>query len=917
MATNISDFKVFERTRRAKVSEGSYGLGMFFTNAPLGEGANRLLVNFDIENQGTILKPRKGLKVTQRYRENTGTTLGNIFLDSRRLRIGVKDVEQIIDMSGSEHDNALMNTPLYKGNTGVFTVDKSSGTADTVPRYDGERRLSSPFTNFNRRPLAKEIHGEPLEYNMSFGTDTRFVSPVGTFAWNNGYFFFAQNSSSLEYVLRYTKYHEENERFQFENISPKQLTPREAGMWGYNMLLEDPYFFENRDSVGSITVTGISPFFGEDLIDYNAYQNVLTEDASFYSTTRLTVLETGLFSATAISSKFTHKSDAFDSILPDKQYALTRVRPDRIELLFYDSDKNYLGEENVVVLEDGESTILFTTHPDAHFVKMNNHHTSSSNEVLSSIPILQALFETAHLDFNLAFGAKVGDTVQFRCNYAAEIGRVYEVVWQIRTGNREQWEEMGTVGTYTVPITPDLPEIVSPPFSITNERVEVRVKFFRKEEQEVSELPEQAFPAFFEFDREAYGSTANVKPVKYNLALSTGMTYWRNRLVVHGVLEEPTLIFMSEVDDPSYFPYPDNIVIFDEPVIAVEPFLDDLLVFTTTKLHQVTLNPDGLTFTQKCLQTNLDIKDWDTHLIQVVRNMVFFKSGNYYYMIVPSQRVGGVELAIAPISKPVEYFLDNFPIEVRRTLDKLYDTTIDCALVHYFNYLSHEDVHNTYVYQVDTAPGADPIYIYFTLLYNTVQRTWRTYVFEDWSPLVPHTRDATRKGSLIARTISHTSERNYQVREYVGDPEDTYFGSSQSTENIITPTYNNYQLLDTGYREHSTDHKKRYRELQLKLNNISQELLSFENTFYIDGKEFDTLTAPNVYLEGTEPEPVNGISTPSEWVVESCGVPNALWKIRMPIYGKGYSGRWVLVSRNTKEYELLSNSWVFRQLNSR
>jgi hypothetical protein len=122
-------------------------------------------------------------------------------------------------------------------------------------------------------------------------------------------------------------------------------------------------------------------------------------------------------------------------------------------------------------------------------------------------------------------------------------------------------------------------------------------------------------------------SGASGKPVEsgeeeqakiYDLSTCSGMSYWKNRLIVYGVAKDPTIVFFSAVNDPWYFPYPNNIDVFDEPVIYITPFLDNLLVFTSTKLHMLTLSMDGLTWTKKMIQGNLNIKDWDIHLIQIV-----------------------------------------------------------------------------------------------------------------------------------------------------------------------------------------------------------------------------------------------------------------------------------------------------------
>ena len=42
-----------------------------------------------------------------------------------------------------------------------------------------------------------------------------------------------------------------------------------------------------------------------------------------------------------------------------------------------------------------------------------------------------------------------------------------------------------------------------------------------------------------------------------------------------------------------------------------------------------------------------------------------------------------------------------------------------------------------------------------------------------------------------------------------------------------------------------------------------------------------------------------------------------LWKVRIPVSGKGYTPRFLLVSRNEKAYELLNHNWVFREMYSR
>lgn len=160
-----------------------------------------------------------------------------------------------------------------------------------------------------------------------------------------------------------------------------------------------------------------------------------------------------------------------------------------------------------------------------------------------------------------------------------------------------------------------------------------------------------------------------------------------------------------------------------------------------------------------------------------------------------------------------------------------------------------------------------------------------------------------------------------------------------------TRTFKNYQFLDTGNREHNTDLKKRYREVQIKINNVSKQQLRFYTDFYIDGgrrqssykyeiqHDIDPLS-PNyglIFVERVLNEDsasigvAPGVTILAEdetqdmfWTLDNSMFPDInFWKIRIPVSGKGYTPRLIFVSANEAPYEILSNSWVFKQMYSR
>lgn len=148
-------------------------------------------------------------------------------------------------------------------------------------------------------------------------------------------------------------------------------------------------------------------------------------------------------------------------------------------------------------------------------------------------------------------------------------------------------------------------------------------------------------------------------PEIYDLGSATGITYWKGRLVLWGVLEAENMLFMSEPNEPEYFAYPNDVDILEENIVHVLPYSDALIVFTSTKLWRIDLSTDGLSWTKTLLQQNLRINDNDVPYITVLKNMLFFKSGKQFYMLVPAKTSTIGELTIAPISKAIAGMLEN------------------------------------------------------------------------------------------------------------------------------------------------------------------------------------------------------------------------------------------------------------------
>ena len=562
------------------------------------------------------------------------------------------------------------------------------------------------------------------------------------------------------------------------------------------------------------------------------------------------------------------------------------------------------------------------------------------------------------VDGTLCLTPVVNQSLTFEVFYSVPLNAKYYITVEWRTTEGTTWEQIKAFDTTFTTIGS-----IKIPFSPPSENIIMRVSAYGYTDTTRNTYTDATLAVGFSFNKDDYGSTANTTPKTYTINAATGVTYWQNRLVAWGIPEDQTILFMSDINDPTYFPYPNNADTFDEPVKFATPFLSNLLVWTATKLYLITLDTDGISWKKSCIQHNLTINDWDLQLIQIVKNMVFFRSGNYYYMIVPKSGSTTGELTLATVSKPMYYFFDNFEEACINIIKDTYNEPIDSAnltLLQYYNYLDFEDVHNVYRFKITNATNtAYCEHLTIDLLYNTINRNWRIYTMGSANAPLPYKQDMTRKGTLCILNVgeiyytdngvktntdpmpmfqllqyNNKSNQDYSLLTYTQTNPDVWFNKIHK--------WFNWQFLDTGYREHSSNFKKRYRELQFMLNNRSGKVLNFYTDFFIDGeqrrnhftynvvkqavvldgKPYNVLTVEQVFgAPLTTPGTTTlGIDTTdvTAWTLDVSEFPDtALWKVRFPVSGKGYSPRMYILSHNEESYELLNLSWVYRSMYSR
>jgi hypothetical protein len=432
------------------------------------------------------------------------------------------------------------------------------------------------------------------------------------------------------------------------------------------------------------------------------------------------------------------------------------------------------------------------------------------------------------------------------------------------------------------------------------------------------------------------GDTEALEPVKYNLLQASGLTSWQRRLVLWGTPGGANVIFIGDVEAVNYFPYPLSAINDVEGrVLRCVPFMNDLLIFSESKLYRASIKAEG-GFTVKLVQDHLQMTEFEASTVVTVKNMVFFKSGNYYYMVVPKVSTGDAgELQLAPISTAITDLLDDFYKNISHIFFSMFgDITIrDIVFCGYTNFQDNGVVKNIYKFTVDG------LYFDLYLNYSTVLRTWTLYIMQSTEHNI-----SINKGSVTYQTeYSFIDGGSFKIitpdRNVVAD------------EHMNDTTFQNLQMLDTGHREQNSQFKKRYREVQFKINNISKKAMQFGTEFRLDEQTRKGLFKYNIEHDGESlvvvPEFLDVITDAGQTVLEESDTMyiknveyitpseivelktnhwqldvSTLWdvsikKIRLKVSGKGYSPRLILISLNLEPYELMNFNWVYRTMHGR
>ena len=553
----------------------------------------------------------------------------------------------------------------------------------------------------------------------------------------------------------------------------------------------------------------------------------------------------------------------------------------------------------------------------------------------------------------ILFTANKGEKIRFSCVYSYEANKDYQVRWEYKSSTDEFWT---TIQDWSAAPAVKAGTPLYIDHTPSNDKFSIQCKIRIGTDDatmRVAVLPN------FELGVDAL---KNLGAEKVDLTTATGMFTFNNMLGLYGVKGAETTLFFSDIENPGYFPFPHNIEGYDEYILKVINYLDILLVVTTTSIY--TISGSGLpkNFVSKKLITNLNITELDAELIKVIKDQIFFKADNTYFVLKPNTYTGdATDLRAYEVSKAINTFIQNFIPNTLSLFNNVYPLklTEESLItqpedVNYWKYNRLEILgYNQHV--VDgklqivinlnlicdhTLHQAPELQRYYTnkvdliIIYDTLTKQW---YFQTQSLLntsaIRHRRIDNQDLLLFDSAI--IDNKNYIIiAKYTDTPLDEYSIQTGGVTFSKSAKLPNWQYINTGIMPLQNQLYKRLRELQFTINNINQQTIKFTTRVYADDKNVldnvvyqmehnennQSFDYGHIYINTYEQTNLDfmGSTALDEWILDFSKFPDTtLLRTHLLLAGKGRFISGEFINRDVKSYELSDIIWVFRVMHGR
>lgn len=861
MAKTLETYRTQKRVQRFSTNMSPFANGMYLTKQQVPEGYVKMLVNYDIDDTGSCIRPRNGREQHQKLTyvsQSLGPATLTDYIYSYSPDYSV--VEDIKDV--------------------VLSLGFYNALEEVLPLKDDEKQDEPYYVAHLTHTVDNTVYDE--EGNIIQSADPTII-PYNT-AWG----------------LYCDKGETEFNKVDMSTIG--YLTAR---------TIKNGYAFNKpfAKNVGRPVYT----ILNNEIIAFTGSPIAYTEVPSNPNMSGYTALDTPVLSKLKLGRKTNGTYDITRDVLTPKQINAAEAETKGFNLLH---EEPYVFDD----VQGGSLSIIGTM-----------LYKSQSDP----LPVLTPAVGT-NITWRVYYQyPTTAEKIQYKFEYMSHA--TPDAQWQTLTN----WTELGNVGTpLWIDFTP-----VDVVFSV---RITIRLGT----DDTTSYTLTRGYDTKDTILR-------RLQYRKFDLSKAKGLVSWQGCVGAYGVPGAKETVFFSDIEDPSYFPFPDNYIMFDNEVLAVHNYLDYLLVITMDSLWLVTPGTSIMNSTQKRILTNIYIPEIDAINLVIIKDQVFFKTDTDFYVLKPNVYTGdSTNLKNYINSLAVANFTQDFEKETLELLNRVYrnlwysKSKLLNRIVRFDSFdvldtrsiTKNEDVH--YIYTIEPYIEEESFgKLDLHLVYKSTNRSWRMYLKGKGDDTVNHApllyrnkqsgefyeffpcEDGNNSKLLIAKMSS----------EILNDDlpgEDWY----------LTPFYNNYSYIDTGDVALDDTVLKRFRELQINLVNIEKTEVGFYTDFFVDGEEkihsaryqVQQITDPDdpdygvIYVVPMMGETLTtGFVIPSETILGNVDAED-LWKIdlsafpelntvtiRLELLGKGRRGAVRLLNTSLKKYEIANWVWVYRMMNVR
>lgn len=830
---------------------------MYQTNQVLPEGYVKAMVNYDIDDTGSHIRPRYGKETMQTVHfENTNwlgaphlsdyiyeyDNLGEIVLDTKDVVLSYGDYAEVSDLIPP--DTVGYNVPLFLSN---ITVNGNPRKHSWSLYYDKDEKKFKEMTSSNIGYITARTIEDAYSFGMpmigsNYGPYMKrpvapIAKPVAT-VFNNELYAFA--GAPFEYHWEQDQMHSyfvdfnkpdlcklqlrdtvEGHVFNRVPIEPQEITPLQASYVGFNMLKDEPYSFKNN-LADTVELTGMTPY------------------------------------------------------------------------------------------KDPERT-----------------------QVNLNFQLGEPIYFNAYYGFR-STGQKLKYKIQY---YAGTYADKEKPEWT----DYQDWEE------FEADIETPIQFSFTPNIAYSSFRLVIEEVLDTDEDEELTEeeASEKGLPYLVVTNNSKYGPSYFAN---FDLSTAKGMFSWQGCLGLYGVDNAKDTLFFSDIENPSYFPYPYNTRSFDNEIIAVHNYLDNLIVVTIDGVWMLTPGVGGPMYaTEVRVLSNVFIPEIDAMNLTVFKNQIFFKTDDEFYVLKPNQYTSdSTDLKNYTNSTAMSQFMENFEETVIDIVKHMYPIEQDIHteydkvnILDVHTQLRNEEIHYIYTLQPQFKDG-DGIYhvwpdnVDLHMVYNTTSRTWRLYLCSvgdmnetNYAPLLFRHKQSGEFYEFFPHAIEDEVGITITRQTY-----DVVTDAIFDGRWFLLGEYNNYQYLDTGAATLDDTDTKRFRELQFNILNKEHEKISYKTDFLLDGigkvdhtdYYVNHITDPEdpdygkIYVIPFNPDnmEVNNLTLFTAWELDFSAFPElAMVTVRFELQGRGRRGQFRLLCTDLKRYELADITWVYRIMNAR